>query len=60
MEIQEEIIGERLRLSDIHNRMNEEMFSDLRACVEEFKLKIQDAGLREMFDNCFFNRKEEK
>ena len=33
----EEIVGERLRLSSIENRMNEERFSDLRACVETFK-----------------------
>ena len=55
MEIIEEIIGERLRLSDIHNRMNEEQFSDLRACVERFKQTIQDETLKTMFDNCFFN-----
>lgn len=51
----EEIIGERLRLSDIHNRMNEERFSDLRACVEEFKKTLKDEHLKEMFDRCFFN-----
>ena len=55
MEIKEEIIGERLRLSDINNRMNEEAFSDLRACIHAYKEKIQDKALREMFDNCFFN-----
>ena len=51
----EEIIGERLRMSDINNRMNEEYFSDLRACVDAFKSTIQDENLREMFDRCFFN-----
>ena len=55
MEIIEEIVGERLRLSSIENRMNEERFSDLRACVEEFKKKLTDENLKEMFDRCFFN-----
>ena len=51
----EEIVGERLRLSNIDNRMNEERFSDLRACVEKFKEKLTDEKLREMFDRTFFN-----
>ena len=55
MEIFEEIVGERIRLSDINNRMNEEYFSDLRVCVENFKKRIHDENLREMFDRCFFN-----
>ena len=55
MEIKEEIVGERLRLSDIHNRMNEEAFADLRLCVEKFKQTLQDEELKEMFDRCFFN-----
>ena len=55
MEIKEKIVGERLRLSDIHNRMNEDFFSDLRACIEEFKTTIQDETLKQMFDRCFFN-----
>jgi meiotically up-regulated gene 157 (Mug157) protein len=55
MEIKEEIVGERLRLSDIHNRMNEEEFEDLRLCVEKFKQTLQDEELKEMFDRCFFN-----
>ena len=55
MEIFEEIVGERIRLSDINNRMNEEYFSDLRVCVEQFKKTIRDENLREMFDRCFFN-----
>ena len=55
MEIFEEIIGERLRMSDIHARMNEEYFSDLREAVERFKATIQDENLKQMFDRCFFN-----
>ena len=55
MEVVEEIIGEKVRLSDIDNRMNEAFFADLRECVENFKLKIHDEKLKEMFDNCFFN-----
>ncbi len=55
MDITEEIVGERLRLSDINNRMNEERFADLRACVTEFEKTIKDDKLREMFDKCFFN-----
>ena len=51
----EEIVGERLRLSNIDNRMNEERFSDLRACVEKFKEKLADDKLKEMFDRTFFN-----
>ena len=51
----EAIVGERLRLSNIDNRMNEERFSDLRACVEEFKKKLADDKLKEMFDRTFFN-----
>ena len=51
----EEIVGERLRLSNIDNRMNEERFADLRACVEKFKEKLPDEKLREMFDRTFFN-----
>ena len=51
----EEIVGERLRLSNIDNRMNEERFFDLRACVEKFKEKLTDEKLREMFDRTFFN-----
>ena len=54
-QVKEEIIGERLRLSDIHNRMNEECFADLRACVERVKANIKDEQLRETFDRCFFN-----
>ncbi len=46
MEAFEEIIGERLRLSDIHNRMNEEYFSDLRVCVDDFKRTIHDEESR--------------
>ena len=55
MEIKEEIIGERLRLSDINNRMNEDAFSDLRDCVENFKRTVRNEKLREIFDKCFFN-----
>lgn len=55
MEIVEEIVGERLRLSDINNRMNEERFADLRACVEQFKASLKDETLKETFDRCFFN-----
>ena len=55
MRVKEEIVGERLRLSNIHNRMNEERFADLRSCIETFKKKIKDEGLREVFDKCFFN-----
>ena len=51
----EEIVGERLRLSNIDNRMNEERFADLRACVEKFKEKLTDEKLKEMFDRTFFN-----
>ena len=51
----QEIIGEELCLSNIENRMNEERFSDLRACVEEFKKNIADVKLREMFEKTFFN-----
>ena len=55
MEVFEEIIGERVRVSDIHNKMNEEYFADLRVCVENFKATLQDEKLKVMFDNCFFN-----
>ena len=55
MEIVEEIIGESIRISNLHNRMNEGYFSDLRACVERFKQGIQDEALKTMFDHCFFN-----
>lgn len=55
MEIVEEIIGERLRLSDINNKMNEERFADLRLCVEEFKKTLKDDKLAKMFERCFFN-----
>ena len=55
MEIVEEIIGESTRISNLHNRMNEEYFSDLRTCVERFKQSIQDEALKTMFDHCFFN-----
>ena len=55
MRVKEEIIGERLRLSNIHNRMNEERFADLRICIERFKNKIKDQALKEIFDKCFFN-----
>lgn len=55
MEIFEEIIGERVRVSDIHARMNEEYFADLRVAVEAFKEGIHDESLKEMFDRCFFN-----
>ena len=55
MEEFEEIIGESVRVSSIDNRMNEEYFSDLRECVEEFKQTLQDETLRNMFDKCFFN-----
>ena len=55
MDVLEEIIGERLRLSDIHNRMNEERFADLRACVEQFKSTLKEERLKEMFERCFFN-----
>ena len=51
----EEIVGERLRLSNIDNRMNEERFADLRACVEKFKEKLADEKLKDMFDRTFFN-----
>ncbi len=51
----EEIIGESVKISDIHNKMNEEYFSDLRICVEEFKKTLQDETLQNMFDHCFFN-----
>lgn len=51
----EEIVGERLRLSDLDNRMNEERFFDLRVCVEEFKKTLKDEKLRETFEKCFFN-----
>ena len=55
MENFEEIIGESVRISDIHNRMNEEYFADLRVCVERFKETLQDEVLKETFDKCFFN-----
>ncbi len=55
IKFEEEIIGERLRLSDINNIMNEDAFSDLRDCVERFKGSIQDEALRETFEKCFFN-----
>lgn len=55
MEVIEEIIGERLRLSDINNRMNEDAFSDLRAHVEAFKATLQDETLKNAFERCFFN-----
>ncbi len=55
MRVKEEIVGERLRLSNIHNRMNEERFTDLRSCIETFKKKIKDEALKEVFDKCFFN-----
>ena len=55
MEIVEEIVGERLRLSSIDNRMNEERFSDLRACVKDFTKTLEDEKLKETFERCFFN-----
>ncbi|MBQ8429374.1 MAG: glycoside hydrolase family 125 protein [Clostridia bacterium] len=55
MEIIEEIVGERQRLSHIDNRMNEEAFVDLRAYVREFSKDIRDNNLRTMFERCFFN-----
>ncbi len=55
MAIFEEIIGESVRVSDIHQKMNEEYFSDLRVAVDEFKKNIQDENLKQMFDRCFFN-----
>ena len=51
----EEIVGEKLRLSNIDNRMNEARFADLRACVEKFKEKLTDEKLKDMFDRTFFN-----
>ena len=51
----EEIVGERLRLSNIDNKMNEERFADLRTCVERFKEKIADETLKEMFEKTFYN-----
>ena len=41
----EEIIGERLRLSHIDNRMNEEYFSDLRACIHNKSAIKTDTSL---------------
>lgn len=55
MLIFEEIVGERLRLSDIGAKMNEERFSDLRIEVDAFKARLKDEALREMFERCFFN-----
>ena len=55
MNMIEEIIGETLRLSSIDNRMNEERFSDLRKCVDDFKQTIKNERLKEMFEKCFFN-----
>ena len=49
------VIGRHLRLSHIDNRMNEERFADLRACVERFLSGIEDETLREMFEKTFFN-----
>lgn len=55
MEVVERIVGERLRLSNINNKMNKERFADLHVCIEEFKKTLKNEPLREMFDRCFFN-----
>ena len=55
LKVDEYIIGEKLRLSHIDNRMNEERFADLRAAVEEFTATIKDEKLKEVFEKCFFN-----
>ncbi len=55
MEIKEEIIGERLRLSSIDNLMNKERFNDLHASVRNFVLNIKDEKLKSCFEKCFFN-----
>lgn len=49
------IVNERLRLSDIDNKLNEKTFADLNAEVENFCAKIKDDNLRKVFFNCFFN-----
>ena len=55
LKVDEYIIGEKLRLSHIDNRMNEERFADLRVAVEEFTATIKDEKLKEVFEKCFFN-----
>ena len=55
LKVDEYIIGEKLRLSHIDNRMNEERFSDLRVAVEEFTATIKDKKLKDLFEKCFFN-----
>ena len=55
MEVFEKIVGERLRLSTIDNKMNVERFADLQAEIDEFKQTIKDETLREVFEKCFFN-----
>ena len=54
LKVDEYIIGEKLRLSHIDNRMNEERFADLRVAVEEFTATIKDEKLKDVFEKCFF------
>ncbi len=49
------IVGERLRLSSIDNKMNVERFADLQAEMNKFKETLKDEKLKEIFEKCFFN-----
>lgn len=49
------VINENLRLSNIHEKMNVEVFSDLYAAVADFEKRITDESLKEVFHKCFFN-----
>ena len=55
LQVEEYIVGEKLRLSHIDNRMNEERFADLRTAVGEFVATLKDERLKETFEKCFFN-----
>ena len=55
LQVEEYIVGEKLRLSHIDNHMNEERFADLRAAVGEFVATLKDERLKETFEKCFFN-----
>ena len=49
------IVNEKLRLSNINEKMNTDTFADLYKAVLDFEKRISDENLKEVFNKCFFN-----
>ncbi len=49
------IVGENQCLSFLTNKMNQKVFEDLRAQVQDFENHIKNEKLKETFHKCFFN-----